>query len=273
MAWLVLIAIAVLVYPLYTAVTAWSAVCNAPQRRHWRSRASSAPHSPIQLSRKAGVSGFMLFDIGIFSKEKFMVESTFELLSDAPPEVFGLEWQPKDGRAVGYLKPPEGRLKNYFFAGNGYSSTDIENIKDRSFDDTPITFLEWPPSIGSLSLGDEMVDVVLISAHAADALKPKGLQLVLQESARVLKPAGQLIFCREEGEGENKPLPKLVEALYTVNVTKSEGTLVLRQLLPKPNSSYRVRAKSKARARAAPSAGARPSTAPKLGNSRASRSR
>jgi len=259
--WLVLTA--VVVFARCLAVAAWLTVFHTPQR--------CRPHSPTRLSREAGNPGYMLFDFGAFSKEKFIVESMFELLSYGPPEVLGLEWQPEDGRAVRYLKPPApGRLKEYCFAGKGYSSTQLENFNYQSFDDTPITFLEWAPSVGSISLKNDMVDVALISAFAIDALKPKGFQLALKESARILKPTGQLILFREEGQGGKKPLPEIVEALYTVNVTKSEGTLGLWQLLPKPKSSSRVRAKS--RARAAPSAGARSASAPKRGNNRGSRS-
>merc|ERR1712129_107323 len=101
---------------------------------------------------------------------------------------------------------------------------------------------------------------------AIDALKPRGLQLALKESARVLKPTGQLMLYREEGEGQRKPLPEIVEALYTVDATRSEGSLVLRQLLPKPESSSRVRPKP--RARAAPGAGARSASAPRRSNNR-----
>jgi len=255
------------VFPWYFAVASWSVVCGAPQGCHWWRHALSTSSVQAHVAREVGAAGFMLFDFGAFNKEKFIVESTLELLSYGPSEVLGLEWQPEDGRAVRYLKPPApGRLKEYCFAGKGYSSTELEKFSMQTFDDVPISFLDWAPGVGSLGLEDNTVDIVFISAYAIDALKPKGLRLALKESARVLKATGQLMLYREEDEGGKKPLPEIVQALYTVNATRSEGSLVLRQLLPKPKSSSRVRPKPIARAAAG--AGVRSASASRRGNKR-----
>lgn len=177
-------------------------------------------------------NGFMLFDLGGYQRERFVMTSIFDLVALGPKNIVGLEFQPEDGRAVRYLQPPDGgSLTRYIVAGTGYTDTAKATFQMETFQNIPVDLMDWRPG-ASLAVPAGSIDVVLIQSSAAESLGPKGLQQAIKEAARLLKPFGQFILFREADN--RRPLPEVIATYFSVNATVEESCLILSKLVPLP---------------------------------------
>jgi len=204
----------------------------------------------------------MLFDLSAYQRERFVVTAIYGLLEYGPKSIVALEWQPEDGRAIRYLKPPDsGSVRFYYGAGRERTAATKATFAMETFDDVPIELLDWQPG-ASLAIKSGSVDVVLCTSGAGGHLGLKGLKEAIKESARVLKATGQFILFREADD--KRPLPEAASTLFAVNQTREEAGLALQQLLPRsaaqrgPGMRPRVRPGARPSARPGSRPGARP---------------
>uniref|UniRef100_A0A7S4W2H4 Methyltransferase type 11 domain-containing protein n=1 Tax=Alexandrium monilatum TaxID=311494 RepID=A0A7S4W2H4_9DINO len=176
-------------------------------------RCTQTSHAVASCSRTRvgawGPGSYMLFDTGGFQREEFILNTISKWLEGVPKGVMGLEWQPESQKVV---KQVYGLglafLARYIVAGNGFDQQFLDNFgMIGPFDKVEVDFLDWQRG-DALRLADSTIDVVICTSEAAENLGPDGLDEVVRESARVLKPGGRLLLFQRP---EYEPPPSAAE--------------------------------------------------------------
>lgn len=224
--------------------------------------------------------GYFLFDMGGYSKERFVVGKCMDLMEDMPRVASGpicIEFAPEDGRGVRYLKPVNGAIDRFIAAGGPWIESKRAGFKASMFDQVDVSFEEWGAmSCSKLrSVEPETVDIVLFQTGADERLGDKAFGAALKECHRVLKRKGQIWLFREHDK--TKPMPPAADMYFNLRSTyggEKYETVCMQYVRKKDDEIKAVqveRKEKKLAATAAASAKGKKGPLSKSGSSRSSR--